>query len=258
MSYSDQFNIRWNNYSVAVQNVFNRLLLGEQFVDVTLACEGKSIKCHRLILSACSTYFETLLRDNPQPNLVIYLKDMKYWELQALVTFMYNGEVSISQKKLPLLCKAAEDLKVKGLANETEEDEEDGGNSEVEEFQEIHSEQDASAQFGFASAETPTMTKRSDNVQDQVGSYKIKRKFLSEPPKLLKLQKHDNEKFISLKCDKTFSAKVGTVKNEDNGLPNPNNDEGRLEENLQESKLKPRQSEHVRNSLAFDKILKIL
>lgn len=119
MASSDQFNVRWNNHTSVLQNVFCKLLEGEQFVDVTLACEGQSIKCHRLILSACSTYFDRILTDNPSSKLVIYLTDMKFWELSALVTFMYSGEVSVSQQKLPDLFKAAETLKVKGLAHGT-------------------------------------------------------------------------------------------------------------------------------------------
>jgi len=113
------FNVRWNNYTSVIQSVFQKLLDAEKFVDVTLACEGKSLKCHRVILSACSSYFEQLFTDNPNPNLVIYMKDMKYWEMQALVSFMYNGEVSVSHNDLKYLVKAAESLKIKGLASTT-------------------------------------------------------------------------------------------------------------------------------------------
>jgi hypothetical protein len=38
------------------------LKLDEDFVDVTLSCEGKSIKAHRVILSACSDYFRDIFR----------------------------------------------------------------------------------------------------------------------------------------------------------------------------------------------------
>lgn len=38
------------------------LKLDEDFVDVTLSCEGKSIKAHRVILSASSDYFRDVFR----------------------------------------------------------------------------------------------------------------------------------------------------------------------------------------------------
>lgn len=45
------------------------------------------------------------------------MKDLKFWEVEALVKFMYKGEVNIPHDKLPQLLKAAEALDVKGLAN---------------------------------------------------------------------------------------------------------------------------------------------
>lgn len=195
MSASDQFNIRWNNYTTVLQSVFRRLLDGEQFVDVTLACEGQSIKCHRVILSACSTYFDRILTDNQSANLVIYLKDMKFWELRALVTFMYNGEVSISQQKLPLLCKAAEALKVKGLAHDTTLGE--GGLDQLEE--------DEMDDYSGKEVQQPVTQQRQvpqksllrqhNNLQQFAASQQrhsfpqVKRKIMTQPPKLVKMQR---------------------------------------------------------------------
>lgn len=200
---NDQFNIRWNNYTSVLQNVFRKLLEGEQFVDVTLACEGQSIKCHRLILSACSTYFDRILTDNPSSNLVIYLKDMKFWELRALVTFMYNGEVSISQQKLTLLCKAAEALKIKGLANDPgltdgeldrmdEEEIEDGRfDGKMSPMQRenhrgpVHGGQPKSLLRQHNNLSAFAAAAAAANRQPQ----QIKRKIISQPPKLVKMQR---------------------------------------------------------------------
>lgn len=40
--------LRWNSYHSNMQNTFPSLLSNEQFVDVTLACDGRSIKCHKV------------------------------------------------------------------------------------------------------------------------------------------------------------------------------------------------------------------
>ena len=40
--------LRWNSYHSNMQATFPSLLNNEQFVDVTLACEGRSIKCHKV------------------------------------------------------------------------------------------------------------------------------------------------------------------------------------------------------------------
>ncbi|XP_046979729.1 protein bric-a-brac 1-like isoform X7 [Schistocerca americana] len=108
--------LRWNSYHSNMQATFPSLLTNEQFVDVTLACEGRSIKCHKVILSACSSYFEGLLSENPCQHPIVLMKDLRYWEVQALVDFMYRGEVNVGQDKLPSLLAAAEALQIKGLA----------------------------------------------------------------------------------------------------------------------------------------------
>ncbi|KAK3928818.1 Protein bric-a-brac 2 [Frankliniella fusca] len=112
---SQQFCVRWNSYQTNLQDVFPKLLNSEHFVDVTLACEAQMIKCHKVVLSACSTYFEELLVKNPCQHPIIFMKDMKHWEVQALVDFMYKGEVNVTQEEISTLLKAAEALQIRGL-----------------------------------------------------------------------------------------------------------------------------------------------
>ncbi|XP_063974855.1 uncharacterized protein LOC135161317 [Diachasmimorpha longicaudata] len=114
---SSEVCLRWGLYHTNMQMSFPSLLNSEEFVDVTLACEGQSIKCHKIILSSCSDYLATLLRENPCQHPIILMKDLKFWEIEALVRFMYKGEVNISHDKLPELLKAADSLQIKGLIN---------------------------------------------------------------------------------------------------------------------------------------------
>jgi hypothetical protein len=41
---------------------FDSLRSDEDLVDVTLSCEGKRIRAHKMLLSACSTYFRDLFK----------------------------------------------------------------------------------------------------------------------------------------------------------------------------------------------------
>ena len=43
---------------------------------------------------------------------MIVLKDLKGWEVQAIVDFMYRGEISVGQEQLASLIRAAESLQV--------------------------------------------------------------------------------------------------------------------------------------------------
>lgn len=59
---TQHFCLRWNNYQSSITSAFENLRDDEDFVDVTLACDGKSLKAHRVVLSACSPYFRELLK----------------------------------------------------------------------------------------------------------------------------------------------------------------------------------------------------
>ena len=68
------------------------------------------------MLSTCSEYFEQIFERTQCKHPVIVLKDILYDDLEALLNYMYLGEVNVLQEKLAGLIKAAECLKIKGLA----------------------------------------------------------------------------------------------------------------------------------------------
>uniref|UniRef100_A0A2L2XYJ4 Protein bric-a-brac 2 n=1 Tax=Parasteatoda tepidariorum TaxID=114398 RepID=A0A2L2XYJ4_PARTP len=118
---SQQFCLKWNNHMNNMMDVFKNLLSTESMVDVTLACDGLSLKAHKMVLSACSPFFQALFLENPCQHPIVILKDMKYTELKAIIEFMYHGEVNVAQDQLSALMKTAETLRVKGLAEVTNE-----------------------------------------------------------------------------------------------------------------------------------------
>ena len=85
-------------------------------MDVTLACDGLQLKAHKMVLSACSPYFQAMLYNTPDRHPIVFLRDVRYYEMKALLEFMYRGEVSVDQENLSSLLKVAEGLKIKGLA----------------------------------------------------------------------------------------------------------------------------------------------
>ncbi|XP_025270061.1 protein bric-a-brac 1 isoform X2 [Camponotus floridanus] len=117
---SEHYCLRWNNHQSNLLGVFSQLLESESLVDVTLACtEGPSIRAHKVVLSACSSYFQALFLDHPNRHPIVILKDVRFAELRTLVDFMYKGEVNVEYCQLSALLKTAESLKVKGLADMT-------------------------------------------------------------------------------------------------------------------------------------------
>lgn len=90
-------------------------------MDVTLAVEGLYLKAHKMVLSACSPYFQTLFVNNPDKHPIVFLKDVPYSDMRSLLDFMYKGEVSVDQERLTAFLKVAESLRIKGLTEVNEE-----------------------------------------------------------------------------------------------------------------------------------------
>ncbi len=108
----------------------------EDFFDVTLAVDGKQLRAHKLILSACSFFFRRLLKLNPAPNPVIgkqptnsrvriqlwtkiifisVLWDVSYDDMVNLIDFMYHGEVKVKHANIQNFLAVAEKFRVRGL-----------------------------------------------------------------------------------------------------------------------------------------------
>jgi len=114
--------LTWANYNQKLSQAFRRYLDSQLFCNVTLSAEGRTVKCHQEILSACSNWFENILSsvENYQ-HPIILLKDVSFIELEYIVNFMYSGEVVVPQEEIQSFLKTAELLEIKGLLDRQEE-----------------------------------------------------------------------------------------------------------------------------------------
>ncbi|XP_076060149.1 uncharacterized protein LOC143036544 isoform X8 [Oratosquilla oratoria] len=113
--------LKWNNHRSTFYTIISSLRNKELYTDVTLACEGKFYPAHKLVLSTCSEYFSAVFEQTSCKNPVVILKDILCKDLEFLLDYMYIGEVNVRQSELSSLIKAAECLKIKGLAVPDEE-----------------------------------------------------------------------------------------------------------------------------------------
>ncbi|XP_026328408.1 protein abrupt-like [Hyposmocoma kahamanoa] len=126
---ADQFCLRWNNFQTNIVSALDSLKCSEDLVDVTLTCEGRNIKAHKVILSACSPYFRNVFKENPCQHPVIILKDVSADDIVSLLSYMYQGEVFIEESKLSSFLHTAALLQVKGLTGVTQQNQKESFSS---------------------------------------------------------------------------------------------------------------------------------
>lgn len=91
-----QYCLRWKYHHSNLQTMFSNLLDRGCFCDVTLACEEQIIRAHRVVLCACSTYFDSVLTNHAsEKDPIIIMKDAKFSDIKCLIEFMYKGEINV-------------------------------------------------------------------------------------------------------------------------------------------------------------------
>jgi len=116
----DCYNLACSEFSQNTTNIFRSQFEKEDFADVSLACEdAMQIKSHRMVLSASSPFFQSILKTNPQQNIVVFLKGIKYKDLRNILKFLYCGEAKINKDELQSFLAAGEDLQISGLSLES-------------------------------------------------------------------------------------------------------------------------------------------
>ena len=116
MSISEKFCLKWNDFQENIISAFKYLREDSDLTDVTLACEGnQQIQAHKVILSASSPVFKTLLSTYKNQTPLIYMKGVTANHLTSIVDFIYYGEANVSQEDLNNFLALAEEFQLKGL-----------------------------------------------------------------------------------------------------------------------------------------------
>ena len=122
MAENNNFCFHLKSLEEKVKVSWQELQMENEFHDVTLACEDKTIRTHRLIISSFSPVLRNILKLLQTPHPLIYLQKVKFKNLQSLLHFMYKGEVVVSEEDISGFFEVAEDLNVKGLSERNTED----------------------------------------------------------------------------------------------------------------------------------------
>lgn len=114
------YSLTWGDYGTSLVSAVQLLRCHGDLVDCTLAAGGRSFPAHKIVLCAASPFLLDLLKNTPcTSHPIVMLAGVNATDLEALLEFVYRGEVSVDHSQLPSLLQAAHCLNIQGLAPQT-------------------------------------------------------------------------------------------------------------------------------------------
>ena len=119
MSPQEKYNMKWHTYPDHLKEMLHNMRTSDNFTDVTLVCDDqKEIKAHKVVLSACSSVFNSIFTQHNLP--LIYLRGIQHVEMESILQFIYLGQTSFYQERIKEFLKVAKDLDIKLLNKDVE------------------------------------------------------------------------------------------------------------------------------------------
>ena len=113
---STDYQINWRNFQPWACESVRNLFEDQNFTDVTLVSDDlQEFKAHKVILSACSPFFEAVLKSSSNPQPLLFLKGIQFETLSLILRFVYEGEVNVPHEVVNEFMVTANEIKIKGL-----------------------------------------------------------------------------------------------------------------------------------------------
>ena len=117
---TDKFLFKWNNFQSTVARSFGVLRAEEEFFDVTLVSDDQvTVSAHKLILSASSSFFKSILTKNVHSHPLIYLSGVSSTNLLRVLDYMYDGEVRLMEEQVESFLQVSNKLQIEGMVHES-------------------------------------------------------------------------------------------------------------------------------------------
>ena len=130
---SEKFSLKWNDFHSNVSKSFEILRTEDYLQDVTLVGDDDcQVKAHKLVLSACSSYFKKIFTKNMNSNILLCLEGTDQTDLKNILDYIYFGEVQIFQEELDRFLNIAQRLKLEGMMGDSNETKQDGNEEKIE------------------------------------------------------------------------------------------------------------------------------
>ena len=113
----EKFNLTWHTYTDHLRDMLHDMMTSNALTDVTLVSEDKKqFKAHKVVLSASSSVFKSIISENHSTNPVIYLRDILSYEIKSILQFIYLGKATFYQERMNEFLKVAKSLDIKEIS----------------------------------------------------------------------------------------------------------------------------------------------
>ena len=97
----EKFDLTWHTYTDHLREMLHDMMTSNELTDVTLVSEDKKkFKAHKIVLSASSSVFKSIINENYSTNPVIYLRGILSNEIESILQFIYLGKATFYQDRM--------------------------------------------------------------------------------------------------------------------------------------------------------------
>ena len=138
----EKYNLSWHTYTDHLREMLHHMMTSNELTDVILVSEDRKIfKAHKVVLSAFSPVFKSIINDGALSNPTVFLRGIHSNEIQSILQFMYLGEATFYQERMNEFLNVATSLEIKeiskGMDNEQKE------NQNINQTSDIHKSEEA-------------------------------------------------------------------------------------------------------------------
>ena len=135
-----KFDLTWHTYTDHLREMLHNMITSNELTDVTLVSEDrKQFKAHKVVLSATSTVFESIISQSSLSNAIIYLRGIQSHEIESILEFIYLGKATFYKDRMNEFLNVAKSLDIKEINKDIEASESDNHDDvEEKEFEQTH------------------------------------------------------------------------------------------------------------------------